>query len=181
MLIMMRKGISPVIATVLLIGVAVFAVGAIFTFTQGQIGDLQGSTGAPQASLSIDAAARDTGSAWNMGGRGIILMHNEGDAIPLDAVDIIVRSDNDPTPVTISPTIDREWDSGQQLGIRNLGPSGTPGIALPDQSVAPSVQSEGSNGFSQGDNVNVVIQHRATGNVIFEDSQNVISVINSFI
>lgn len=176
---MKRKGISPVIATVLLIGVAVFAVGAVFTFTQGQIGDLQGSTGAPQASLSIDVAA-ESSSAWNMNGRSVILAHNEGDAVPLDEIDILIRSDGDPRPMTISPRADIEWEAGEKLGVSDIGNSGR--LALPgkDQHI-PGVQSEGVNGFTEGDTVNVVIQHRGTGNVIFEDSSNVVSVINSFI
>ncbi|MFB6182648.1 MAG: archaellin/type IV pilin N-terminal domain-containing protein [Candidatus Nanohaloarchaea archaeon] len=32
-----RKGISPIIATILLIGVAVFAVGGIYSFTQSKL------------------------------------------------------------------------------------------------------------------------------------------------
>lgn len=174
----MRKGISPVIATVLLIGVAVFAVGAVFTFTQGQIGDLQGSTGAPQASISIDVAARSS-SAQNMGGRSIIFEHNEGDTVPLDEVDFVIRSDSDPSPMTISPRADVEWEPGEKLGISDLAGSGR--LYLPGKEYLPNVQSEGANAFVQGDNVNVVIQHRGTGNVIFEDSSNVISVVNSFI
>mgnify|MGYP006267910331 CR=1 FL=1 len=176
---MNRKGISPVIATVLLIGVAVFAVGAIFTFTQGQIGDLQGSTGSPQTSISIDVATEDASSAWCMNSDAVILTNNEGDSVSLDNMEVTLRTDSDPRPVTFTPKIDATWDPGQKLALHDI--SGAQGIALPDKDICQSVESEGSNSLTEGNTVNVVVSHKPTGNVIFEDSSNVISVVNSFI
>lgn len=176
---MERKGISPVIATVLLIGVAVFAAGAIFTFTQGQIGNLRSGTGAPSTSVTIDAAAQDMSSAWCTQNDGIILINNEGDSISLDDVEISIRTDRNPRPVTLNPTIAETWDPGQKIAFHDI--SGNGGMALPDKDICQGVPKEGNNDIQEGDLVNVVVTHKPTDSVVFEDSRAAVLVVNSFI
>ncbi|MFB6182517.1 MAG: type IV pilin N-terminal domain-containing protein, partial [Candidatus Nanohaloarchaea archaeon] len=89
-----RKGISPVIAAILLIGVAVFAVGGVFMFTQNRIGNLQSTEPAPRATVIIKGAFENIylpytpGSTCCSGEPGVVLLHKGGDTIQLENIKI---------------------------------------------------------------------------------------------
>lgn len=174
-----RKGISPIIATILLIGVAVFAVGGIYSFTQGQLTALQSQGETPRPILSLPTAAEQTGNIFCGGGNGVILSHEGQDTVDLNNLEITVSKGGQSTPVTITPEDTRNIETGRNLGLFGTN-SGSVSVAIPQQEYCESAATEGTLAILEGESVDVTVRHEPTDNVLFEDEVTARNTLTSY-
>lgn len=126
------RGLSPVFATVLLVGVTVVGAAVVGTLMFGQVAALDGP--APQASFSISAS-----------GDQVVLVHEHGDAIPVGPLRVEVAIEGEPLehqpPVPFfaatgfhggpsgpfNPSDDGNWTAGESASFRVAG-TNTPAL-----------------------------------------------------
>lgn len=174
-----RKGISPIIATILLIGVAVFAVGGIYSFTQGQLTALQSQGETPRPILSLPTAAEDTTNIFCGDGNGVILSHEGQDTVNLNNLEMTISKGGKSTPITITPEDTVEIETGRNLGLFGTN-SGTVSVAIPQQEYCETAVTEGSLAILEGESVDVTVRHEPTDNVLFEDEVTARNTLTSY-
>jgi len=174
-----RKGISPIIATILLIGVAVFAVGGIYSFTQGQLTALQSQGETPRPILSLPTAAEQTSEIFCGSGNGVILSHEGQDTVNLNNLEFTISKGGDATPITITPEDTREVETGRNIGMFGTG-GGSVSVAIPQQEYCEPATTEGSLQIAEGESISVTVRHEPTDNVLFEDSVTARNTLTSY-
>ncbi|MFB6182645.1 MAG: hypothetical protein ABEI78_01135, partial [Candidatus Nanohaloarchaea archaeon] len=168
-----------------LIGVAVFAVGAVFMFTQTRVGQLTKKTGTPDAVITFEAAAENVNTWCGDGESGIILTLSSGDSIYIDNIEIKIKTNNDPVPIKISPHYHKKWNPGTKLGLNRLNWGGT-NVALPSQDHCEGYLGGGYISgdriyINEGEKVSVTVIHKPSGSVIFKGEKVARREINSFV
>lgn len=174
-----RKGISPIIATILLIGVAVFAVGGIYSFTQGQLTALQSQGETPRPILSLPTAAEQTSQIFCGGGNGVILSHEGQDTVDLNNLEFTISKGGSATPVTITPDDTKNVETGRNIGMFGTG-SGSVSVAVPQQEYCETAPTEGSLAVLEGESIDVTVRHEPTDNVLFEDEVTARNTLTSY-
>lgn len=163
------KGISPIVATILLIGVAVFAVGGIYSFTQGQLTALQSQGETPRPILSLPTAFEDSTSLFCGGGNGVVISHEGQDSVQINNLEFTVTKGGSATPITITPEPTNEIETGRNIGLFNTE-TGTVDVSIPQQEFCETQPTQGSLTINEGDDISVTVRHEPTDNVLFEDS-----------
>ncbi|MFB6242216.1 MAG: type IV pilin N-terminal domain-containing protein, partial [Candidatus Nanosalina sp.] len=174
---------SPIIATILLIGVAVMAVGGIYTFTQGRLGSLKGG-GAPQANIVLSQArfmeqnppGPEVSPACSSGYFSnenyvtqLKIDHKGGDAIPWTQLKITVTDTEMKRSFTVSyGGRSGTWESGETVYIVEDDSSSTTEVGS-DLAGEHCVGGADSGNYQRGYNnhpIEVVLKHKKTGKTI---------------
>lgn len=177
-----RKGVSPIIATILLIGVAVMAVGGIYTFTQGELEGLSSSE-APRANIELVAASRRSNTPFGITGDGnVIVLENKGpDTIDLGTITVRTSVEDD-TRTTMEKLRDSgtDWASGGRIAFGDMNDCGGHArvIVSEDSGIAGQCQNY-QNKWSEGEEIIVEVVHRPSETTISTDNTEAIYEINS--
>lgn len=176
-----RKGITSAVSSILLIGVAVFGIGVIYTVVQTQMSDWQQDNSAPRSDLALKATASstDTGMYCANGDEGIIIQHQGGEPVRLNRLEIVIRTENNPQAMRISPVTDEKFDSGETLAIFRTN-SNTPRVAIPGISYCNAVNTDRSNNIVVGQKVSVDIVYVRSGEIILDGSLSAKSKLQAY-
>lgn len=176
-----RKGITSAVSTILLIGVAVFGIGTVYAVVQTQMSDWQQDNSAPRADIVLKSAASstDTGMYCANGDGGVVIQHQGGEAVRINRLEVVIRTEDRPQAMRISPQSSEKLNSGENLGIFNTGTT-SPRVALPGVNYCNVVAADRSNQINVAKTVSVNVVYVRSGELMLEGSLDAASTLRTY-
>lgn len=165
-----RKGVSPVIATMMLIAITTVAIGAVYSFTQGKSQALRGET-APRAKITLQKAYKLDPPIYCSHTDGVVLKHVGGETLKVNKLKFVFTTQSQPGAEIYEPPQDWEWNPGEILGLSDFDHADYIYMALP---IRTKCKKEDNNNYAHGSSVNLHAGEKMTVRVIHKPSDKVI-------
>lgn len=165
-----KKGVAPVIATIMLIGVTTIAVGAVYSFTQDKTQVLR-SEKPPNSQITLEKAYKDNAPIYCGNTDGAILKNTGGEALEVDKLEFRITTKSQPGASIYRAPAQWEWDPGEVLGISDFDHDDYIFVTLPAERKCSTYH---SNQYAPGESVNIEPGEEMTVKVIHEPTNQVI-------
>lgn len=179
-----RKGVAPVIATIMLIGVTTIGVGAVYSFTQGKSQVLRSET-PPETRITLEKTYKANAPIYCTHTDGAILKHRGGEKLKVNELEFRISTKSQPGVSIYKPPSNWEWEPGEVLGISDFDHEDYMWVTLPGETKCEEYH---DTAYAPGESVNiepnekmkVKIIHKPTNQVIFEGELEAQKTVESY-